>query len=248
MIQLKKSTNQGKRLVISGPGGCGKSTAIEKISRKPIIFDLEEKWPAESSVPIYPLAKVNYDVFKNELIKIRNEQSLKEYDWLWLDSMSELGKMCEEKAIEADYGGNTVNYSNYSQGVKTSLPKYFNIIIDILKSIQKKHGINVGFIAHTIDGTQKNPAGEDYLKTMIDMKDQLKNKLIKDVDYIGVVFDSTETKLDGLKTKATESKRYISFDSSVPYFDAKGLRLKAKQFLFDELGQWYKQLINKENK
>ena len=242
MIRFKTDTRKSKRLGISGKGGCGKSTAITKIHKKPIVLDLEEKWP----VPAIPTAdlggKTSYIGVKNTLLSLLKEQSLKEYDGVWIDTVSELEQLSEFHAIEKDYQGNKGKYAAFYSGDNNQLPQYFSEILNVLSDIQKKHDIDVGLVIHTTEGNETNPIGPDYYKIKLDLKKKIYAKVLKWFDFLGCVYDENDIDDSALKAKATGSKRMISFDNTSPFYDAKSLGTGEKVFEFDPNGAWYKKL------
>lgn len=251
MIKFKQKVRSTKRLGIAGPGGKGKSTAITKISRKPLVFDIEEKWTKDlSSVVPIELKSNNYQGLKDGLIGLLNEPSLDAYDFVWIDSASQLYRWAEDHAIEKDYGGQKTKYSAYQTGPKHELIQHFTTILKILGDIEKKHNINVGVVLHTDEGVKSNPLGDDYDKILIDVNKNLRPSLLKWFDFLGVVYDEFKVEDDGLRKKVGGSgKRVISFDPTSPLYDAKCASLDAaKVYDFDMQGNWYRELFNKKEK
>ena len=150
-IQFKTVTRETKRIGLSGKAGCGKSTAITKISRRPLVYDLERKW-TKDLLPVQPveIGAISFDSLKASLIGVLKEPSLKPHDILWIDSASELYRMCENHAIQNDYKGIKNNYSAYSTGPKHELIQYFTQILKILSDIEVKHRIDIGIICHDV--------------------------------------------------------------------------------------------------
>ena len=95
MLNLKTDVRKSKWLGISGKAGCGKSTAITKIHKKPIVLDLEGKWPVPAIPTVDLGGKSSYMGVKNALLSLLREQTLKDYDGVWIDTVSELEQLCE---------------------------------------------------------------------------------------------------------------------------------------------------------
>jgi len=250
-IKFKTTTRNTARFGISGAAGTGKSTAITRVSQKPLVYDLERKW-TQALKPVEPVefGEVNFTNLKQSLMAILRESSIRPYDFVWIDSASELGRLCEDHAIEVDYKGKKNNYSSYSAGPKHELIQYFTEILRILGSIEEKHGVNVGIICHVDEGTKSNAMGSDYDKIMLDVNKNLRPPLLKWFDWLGCVYDDIDIGEDGMRKKVGEtSKRMISFDNACPLYDAKRSSLSGDAILnFDINGNWYRTLFNTQKK
>jgi len=248
MIKLKTITRNCKRIGISGGGGKGKSTAIIKMYKKPLILDLEGKFP----IPEQPLVELNkplvYGSLMAKLLEILNEPNLKMFDALVIDSISEVQSICETHAIDKDYKGDKGKYSSYMSGPNHELPQYFGNFLQILKDIETKHEIDICLIIHTATATELNPLGDDFSKIKLDLKKHPYSQIMKWLDCLGCVYEEPKLEKDGLKHKAVSSTRMISFDNSSPLYEAKQMGLTEVKAEFDKDGNWYKKLFNKGDK
>lgn len=235
------------RVGISGKAGTGKSTAIFKLAKNPLIFDLENKLPPEFRGVgdiIDFKGRDSYRYLKDELINVLNEPALK-WDWLVIDTASKMEEHCENHAIEVDYKRDRNKYSAYSSGPKNELPQYFAEILDLVGRIQDKHGINVLIVCHAGPKLQNNVTGKDYYKMVLDLKDQPALKLLKWFDYLGFVWDDITIDEESFRAKALQSKRVISFDNTNPLFDAKSLKPLPAKIPFDVEGKWTETVFGK---
>lgn len=232
------------RLGISGKQGCGKSTAIFRIAKNPLLLDLENKLPEESRGvgKKVALGTPTFGALLRELRAIRDEASLP-FDWLVTDSFTEVEKLIIGHTITNDYKNDRTKYSAYQSGPKNEVPDYFSEFLDILSAIQTKHGINILALCHTKSKLFNNPLGDDYYKAVLDLKDDTASRALKWFDCLGFVYDDIKVEKDGLRTKAEDrpSPRLISFDNSSPFFDGKCTWPVAPKIPFDIEGRWVNQ-------
>lgn len=247
-ISLKANTPRtSKRFGLSGKGGVGKSTAIFRIAKNPLILDLENKLPPDEHGKgnvIDLKGRDSFQYVRQELQAILAEPKVA-WDWLVLDSASKLEDLCEEFAITTDYNGKRDKYSSYSQGAKNELPQYFASILDLLSRIQDKFNMNILIICHTKTKMINNPLGKDYYKIVLDLKEDVASKLIKWFDYLGCAFDDVVIDETGLRAKGTAEKRVISFDNHTPMFDGKTLKPLPTRIPFDVEGKWVETVFGK---
>lgn len=235
------------RLGISGKAGTGKSTAIFKIAKNPLIFDLENKLPPEFKGignTIDFKGRESYHYIKQELINVLNEPKLT-WDWLVVDTSSKVEEHCENHAIENDYKRDRNKYSAYSSGPKNELPQYFAEVLDLLGRIQDKHGINVAIICHAGPKLQNNLMGKDYYKMVLDLREAPMLKLLKWFDYLGFVWDDVTIDEESFRAKVLTGNRMISFDNTNPLFDAKSLKVLPAKIPFDKDGKWVETVFGK---
>lgn len=235
------------RFGLSGKGGVGKSTAIFRVAKNPLILDLENKLPPEEKGKgnvIDLKGRDTYVYARQELQAVLAEPKIN-WDWLVIDSASKLEELCEEHAIAQDYQGKRDKYSSYSQGAKNELPQYFSAILDLLSRIQEKHNLNILIICHTKTKMINNPMGKDYYKVVLDLKEDVASKLIKWFDYLGCAFDDVKIDDTGLRAKGTAENRVISFDNHTPMFDGKALKTLPSRIPFDVEGKWVETVFGK---
>lgn len=249
-VTLKKNTPRNTlRVGLSGKAGVGKTSAIFKLCKNPLIFDLENKIPPEFA-GIGDLidfkGRDSYKVVKDELLNILNDVK-PPHDWLVIDTASKLESMAEQHAIQMDYGGNKSKFSAYQTGSKHELPQYFDEILDLLTRIQDKHGMNVLFICHAGTKLQNNIMGKDYYKAVLDLREGPMLKLLKWFDYLGFIWDDAQLDEEGIRTKVEKVNRVISFDNTSPFFDAKALKALPRNIPFDKDGKWIEQVFGKAN-
>jgi hypothetical protein len=247
-ISLKPNTPRAsKRFGLSGKGGVGKTTALFRIAKNPLIFDLENKLPPEEQGKGNVIDLKGRDSFvyvRQELQAILAEPKVT-WDWLVMDSASKLEEICEFHAITQDYKGDKSKYSSYQTGPKNELPQYFAEMLDLISRIQDKHNINILIICHTKTKMINNPLGKDYYKVVLDLKEDVASKLIKWFDYLGCAFDDVAIDDTGLRSKGKSESRVISFDNTNPMFDGKSLKILPTRIPFDKEGKWVETVFGK---
>lgn len=247
-VTLKKTqARTAKRIGISGKAGSGKTTAIFKLAKNPLIIDLENKIPLECAGKgdqVDFKGRESFKYVKQELINVLNDPKLP-WDLLVIDTASKLEEHCENNAIEMDYKGDRNKYSAYSSGPKNELPQYFSEILDLLSRIQERHNIDILIVCHATAKLQNNVTGKDYYKMVLDLKDAVNSRMLKWFDYLGFVWDDVTIDETSFHAKAGAVNRVISFDNSNPLFDAKSLRPTPAKIPFDREGKWVETVFGK---
>ena len=233
---ITKVKRETRRLGISGPAGWGKSSVIPLMSKNPIVYDLENKAPDNwTNVQTAVLRFKTFNYILESLKALRDEAKV-EYDWVWIDSLSELEKICEFYAIANDYNNDKKKYSSYSAGQSHELVFYIKSILDVLEEIENKHKINVGIICHTGVKPEGNPDGSDYQVTRVDVSKWMRAVYEKWLDYHGIIYSILKV-TDG---KVEASNRVISFDHTKATLRAKSISFIPGELDFDEKGEWIK--------
>jgi hypothetical protein len=248
-LSTKKTTGpKTHRIAITGKAGVGKTSTILKLTKNPLIFDLEKKMPPELEGfgDTWEFrGRETFHYLKQALVDLLNEAKVT-YDYVVVDSLSKLEEWCETWAIEQDYDRNKTKYSAYSTGAKHELPQYFSEILDLLGRVQEKHGMSVLCIGHATEKSKANAMGKDYLKWVLDLKEAPGSRALKWFDYIGFVYDDVVIDETGLKGKAEKATRVISFDNQSPLFDGKSLKVLPTKMVFDKEGKWADQVFRKD--
>ena len=226
-----------KRFVLLGTGGVGKSTAIATIAKKPLVIDLDGRFPASlvDKADVLNVGSDYHEVLKT-LHGLVAEASLP-YDWLQIDTATKVMGIVEEFTIQKDCGGSKEKYNAYGHGLKFS-PQYFKEILDVVDAIQTKHSINVAFICHSKVKNFQNPMTEAYTKNVLDLPEAVADKMKQWADYVGYAY--FEVDVDKEKRKASgDPQRYISFVES-PLYEAKNSSefVIPKRVAFDKAGKW----------
>jgi glycerophosphoryl diester phosphodiesterase len=240
LLNLKKKTDvkrKYKRFVLLGAGGVGKSTAVATLAKKPLVIDLDGRFP-ESLVDKSDVLNVppDYEAILKTLHGLVAEKSI-DHDWLQIDTATKVMGIVEDYTIQKDCAGQKDKYNAYGYGLKFS-PQYFKEILDVVDAIQDKHGINVAFICHSKVKNFANPMTEAYSKNVLDLPEAVADKLKQWADYVGYAY--FEVEVDKEKRKATgEPKRFISFVES-PLYEAKNSSPFdiPKRVPFDKVGKW----------
>jgi glycerophosphoryl diester phosphodiesterase len=226
-----------KRFVLLGTGGVGKSTALATIAKKPLVIDLDGRFPVAlvDKADVLNVPASYEDVLKT-LHGLVAEKTLA-HDWLQIDTATKVMGIVEDYTIVKDCGGQKDKYNAYGYGLKFS-PQYFKEILDVVDAIQAKHGINVAFICHSKVKNFQNPMTEAYTKNVLDLPDAVADKLKQWADYVGYAY--FEVDVDKEKKKASgEPRRFISFVES-PLYEAKNSSDYdiPKRVAFDKEGKW----------
>lgn len=226
-----------KRFVLNGIGGVGKSTGIATIAKRPLVFDLDGRFPSHlvekaDFIEVPP----NYLDFVKLLHQILNETTLPN-DWIQFDTATKIMSIVEDWTIAKDCAGSKEKYNAYGHGLKFA-PQYFKEILDVVDAIQAKHGVNVAFVCHSKVRNFQNPLTEAYTKNVLDLPDIVADKLKQWADYVGYAYFDVE--VDKEKKKAIgDPVRLISFTES-PLYEAKNssnFKLP-KGLKFDKDGKW----------
>lgn len=248
-LSTKKHGVRAYRIGLSGKPGTGKSYAIGKMFKNPYIFDLERKLPPEMEGigDLWdPKGRQNLNYFKQELLAVLNEPKLP-YDGIVVDTLSKMEEMAETWAIEQDYKGDKNKYSAYSTGAKNELPQYFSEMLDLLTRIQEKHNVPVLALTHAKTKLFNNALGKDYYKWVLNLKEACEAKALQWFDYLGFIHDDIKIDEEGLRPKAENAKRLISFDNGTPLFDAKAIKpITPATFPFDKDGKWVENIFGKD--
>jgi hypothetical protein len=240
LLNLKPKTEvkrKYKRFVLLGAGGVGKSTAIATIAKKPLVIDLDGRFP-ESLVDKSDVLNVEAD-YQEVLKTLHNlvKEATLPYDWLQIDTATKVMGIVEDFTIQKDCAGSKEKYNAYGHGLKFS-PQYFKEILDVVDAIQAKHKIDVAFICHSKVKNFQNPMTEPYTKNVLDLPEAVADKLKQWADYVGYAY--FEVDVDKEKRKASgEPRRHISFVES-PLYEAKNSSAfkLPKRLLFDKAGEW----------
>lgn len=226
-----------KRFVLCGAGGIGKSSAIATIAKKPLVLDLDGRFPVALVDKAQFLAvDSSFQSLVQGLHGVLAEEKL-DFDWLVFDTATKVMTSVEDFTIAKNCGGEKDKYNAYGFGLKFS-PQYFKEVLDLTDQIQNKHKINVAFVCHTKVKDFKNPMTENYSKNVLDLPDVVADRLKQWADYVGYAF--FEVQVDKEKHKAVgEPTRYISFTES-PLYEAKNSSEFSipRQILFDKEGSW----------
>lgn len=226
-----------KRFVLNGVGGIGKSTGVATITKKPLVFDFDGRFPT-ALVDKADFVEVpnNYMDFVKILHSVLQETSLP-YDWIQFDTATKIMSVVEDWTIAKDCNGSKEKYNAYGHGLKFA-PQYFKEILDIIDAIQAKHGVNVAFICHSKVRNFQNPLTEAYTKNVLDLPEIVADKLKQWADYVGYAYFDVE--VDKEKKKAIgDPERMVSFTES-PLYEAKNssdFKLP-KSLKFDKVGKW----------
>ena len=256
-IKFKNQAKTSKRIGLSGKGGCGKSYAITNLYKKPIVFDLEKKWSTEPPFNKIPTVDIgispDYNSVMTGLIDILNldEKFIKDgkYEAIVIDTVSEMEAYCIAHAVQNDYKGSKAGYSDFHRGDNNELPMYFAEFLKLLQDIETKFNIDVLLICHSALGTEKNPMGQDYGKTLLDLKKRPTAKVLKWLDYLGCVYEDVDLDIKGIQTKIKGTTRMVSFDNASPFFDAKCMKQGGDVTVpFDIQGKWINKILKQEKK
>ena len=225
-----------KRVVLGGVGSSGKSTAMGTIAKKPLVIDLDDRWPNDL-VDKSDFIKFdeNFMGVKRILNDILNEPKI-ENDWIVLDTATKLMALVEEHVIALDCKGDRDKYNNYGHGLKF-VPQYVREILGLIDEIQEKHKVNFCFICHTRVKQFSNPLlAEGYQKNCLDLPDIVSGMLMQWADYVGYAWFSTE--VVG-KRAVGDFERFVSFTPGATY-EAKNSSpfILPEKIVFDKEGKW----------
>ncbi len=226
-----------RREVIGGVGGAGKSTSMGVVSNRPLIVDLDHRWPRDLVEKAdFPEFEESYKGLKALFSDLLNESSLPN-DRIVIDTATKLVEVIEAHALENDCKGSKELFNAYSHGQKY-VGQYFKEFLDLVDQVQAKHHVTITFICHSKLKDQKNPTGEAYQKNCLDLTDKVADKLKQWADYIGYIW--FDVAVDNKSRRAIgDSTRYISFTEN-PAYEAKNSSPFSipEKLEFDKEGTW----------
>jgi hypothetical protein len=225
------------RVVLTGIAGSGKSTAMGTVSKKALILDLDHRWP-KSLVDKHDFADLT-ETFKGtkEYLKAIVDEPKVDNDWLVIDTTTKLMGLVETWTIQMDCKGDREKYNAYGHGLRFA-HQYFQEVLDLLDQIQEKHQINVAFICHSKLKDYKNPMGENYVKSVLDLPDIVSDRLLQHVDAVGFVYFDVEVDKEKHKAKGP-AKRIVTFNDNVLHVAKNGMPWNLPDKIpFDIEGNW----------
>ncbi len=226
-----------RREILSGVGGAGKSTALGVVSKRPMVVDLDHRWPRDLvEKSDFPEFKETYEGLKALCADILSVDSIPN-DRIIFDTATKVVELIDEHSLIHDCKGSKEAFNAYAHGQKFS-NQYFKEFLDLIDQIQAKHKVTVTFICHSTKKDQRNNGGEVYQKHCLNLTDKIADKLKQWADYIGFVW--MEVAVDAKARKSLGDQiRYISFNDN-PDFEAKNSSpfVLPDRLEFDKDGAW----------
>jgi len=235
MKVIKAQKRPYVRAVFAGQGGVGKTTAAVHWSRRGLWVDLDKRIPDDCIEKCNVLDGItDYATLKSALLSVKAEKVLG-YDTIILDTITIAETMARDYSIVQDWKGDASNYADYSKGEKTTLPIHVGVILNILDQIALTHKCDIILICHSDIKPVKNPNGENYDKSILNLTNSIRNRVLQWADIVGFAWEDVKVKKVGMTNKADSSVRKISFSNN-PNWDAKGPVSLEGEYVLDKDG------------
>ncbi len=142
----------GKRILVYGPGGVGKSTLAAQFP-SPVFFDPTGGTSAMDVARYEPS-----DTWMDLMTFIEGDE-VTEFQTVVIDELSEVERLCWDYVCER-HGKKNIDQFEWGKGYKAALSE-FRILAARLERL-KKNGVDVVLLGHSEHETFKNPEGDDY--------------------------------------------------------------------------------------
>lgn len=160
------TTEPGRKVVVYGPSGVGKTDMIAHWGRVAFITDAQEEGILDLSryedTPA-PAFQHTVDTFGELLSMCNKVAKMKDIDCLCVDSLTGMEKLCFishcDEYFEGDWSSK--GFYSYSQGPKNAAKTDWPRFLDHLETVRLA-GIDVVLIAHSQVKPFSNPEGADY--------------------------------------------------------------------------------------
>ena len=164
----KPNTNEGRRILIYGAGGVGKTTLALGMQGKTAFIDLDNSLGKLSG----EFSKTdNVDVLQGvtdwaSLCGMLSAEGWDDYKNIVIDTMTMAEQMAVEYTLDTVPNGNAKAKSVEDYGYGKGYGFVFETFLTLLPILEKhtKAGRNVVLICHDCQRTVANPAGGDYLR------------------------------------------------------------------------------------
>lgn len=165
-------TIRGLSIIMYGTEGVGKTSLALQFKKEVLCISARENgYDNLEMVGDIPDHCENTQVENwGELMKAI--KSAKDYSTLIIDSMSGLQQLMAQQILHDQYSSNEKPekaFASFSEGYRVHGPFYAEKVCNELTLLNSK-GINTILIGHTKNEVVKNPSGNDYNATVIDME------------------------------------------------------------------------------
>lgn len=180
---IKKTRQEAPvRLLVHGPGGCGKST-FAAAAPSPI-FSQTEDGLTNIDAHAFPLAKSWGEVLAQADSLATEPHTYKTYV---LDSLDHAEPLCWAAVCDlGDAKGKrmpNIEAFGYGKGYVAALDQW-RVYLSKLETLRRR-GMNIILIAHSVRKSVKNPEGDDYEQWQIKLHDKAAGLIKEWVEVVG---------------------------------------------------------------
>jgi len=250
-VAWSKPHEIGKRVLLYGVGGMGKTTFASRLPGARFI-DLDKSL-ASIGAEIPCVTPADWSDFRSV---IKSCSSMKSGEWLVIDSCTPLQNYCEHWVlanVRTDKGAVVRNIEGYGygKGFRHVYDEWGQMLIDIDAVVEQK--INVCFIAHSSNYNVANVEGDDYKRIEPRLQDagdggksSIKEKMRDWADFVlcvreEVVIDESG-KAQGCGTRALYSS--VNPHCMAKSRRADGSQLPPLQITADNGAEVWQQILN----
>jgi phage nucleotide-binding protein len=164
----KPNVNEGRRILIYGAGGVGKTTLALGLKGKTAFIDLDNSLGKLGGQTVN---FENIDILQGvndwaSLIGMLGAEGWEPYNNIVIDTMTMAEQLAVEHTLDTVPNGNSKAKSIEDYGYGKGYGFVFETFLTLLPILEKhsKAGRNIVFICHDCQRTVANPAGGDYLR------------------------------------------------------------------------------------
>lgn len=216
---------RGLGIIAYGPVGIGKSSWAIRFAKHwgPLTcFSLKETGydDLEEVDPLFPENAQNFTVRSwtrfLELLKEHGNKS----GTVVIDGLTGLQQLIFDYILETYFKGSITAFDSWGKGPRIYAPREF-VKLENIFTMLREESVNVVILAHDTVDMVKNPMGEDYYKSRIQVDKYLGEPLLKWAQNVFfMTFDVIQEENQATTKASSNSARFI-FTQASPTHDAK---------------------------
>jgi len=159
-IKTGKRGTLPERLIIIGEKKIGKTT-FGADSEAPIFIPTEDGCSGIDGLAYFDKQSSYKDVLER-VVELGKEDH--KYKTLVIDTLDGVVELCSNQVMKDSFDNNPFKFNNYLQGNKV-VAQEMKLLLDYLDRIREKKKMRIILLCHTGTANQKNPEGDDYIKS-----------------------------------------------------------------------------------